>query len=1720
MFLSRFIQWTSCSSENEDPPELPVGSLIACDITEMFYILNSKTTKEYGVEIVELCGGRGHTSYLCIRRQLVAGHNFKLVTGCDLTDNSTQAKVLGYLDVARPLVVVMGPTCGPFGPLGRWNRSIHPDGWARSMEHAQPLAAFCGKVALRQIRNGRHFLCEQPQSSELFAVEPWPLVVNDPQVLSVVFHQCRVKQYVNGLLCRKATELVASAIELLKPFEGLVCQGDHPHASLVGGQAVKAQKWSHNMCERIAHGIEKLAKKAKLRAYPTVGTSAEPPDPSAEPAAEDESGELWRKCKGCRWRRPKDDPSHSRERGICKHPDIAPHKFECPGCVAHRPRNNSSHTFGPDCRHSLTTPRTGTRRRPYSRVPAEEEPTSGLRGSDLGVEDERDVEEQLDRAVERPSPAEEPNPLEGVFDDEEQPAAAEPASASSGRGPDIVPRVRRTFREGEAQTPITDDWTSFDVSSALRGLRHADEAGRRRILRKLHLRWWHASAERMRRLLKTASISKETLDLIPAIVDTCRVCRLWSKPGTDSVPSNRLVTGFNVEVEGDLIFYRHQGSQHVILHLVDRGVRWASAWVIPDRTTESILTGIDQWISTFGPMQVLIFDGETGLSDDQATQYFELKGITKRTAAVGQHVRICDRRTQVLRDILHKIATQLSEEGLVVSLQRVLAEAVFALNALTSVNGCSPYTAVLGRIPPILPESLAVPDDSVSDPTTAHVHRLREIAIQAIVEGTARERMKRALHTPTRVAHQELEFKVGETVEYWRQPENKEASGWRGPAVVCDLSRLEHGRIGIRTRADNVLTCRIQDVRRCLAYAVDIVSPETSSGGVAQQHIQHHIECMSKGVTLVLGSVRSPQGSWTTTTSTSKHHTTFEASMCLASVVFQLSNTAAVRLRQGVRNLSAKPEFANSTLLFWTEAYSKAIEYVHSEQTAVNFVGLVGQEWTKVRFIQFLQVTEEDEYMIKPPEDDIISNSSSGNATAQDTGRSMSIGGPLSTIPEGTSEGDDSHHVTWEELQEAFGVVPPEDEAQVFAEVLVALEAETTPVQPPSATQAFVANGEIDPEMFETDLNPEWSYVSHVLETEFGMSDQLTFECFQVLQTREPEIECDDLGNFVALECSENMWKCLPDVPRPPQQGETVVLRIYQTHTRKAVIERSDDLLTSEETHVHAAEVMQAMVDELRTWQKLQCFERKAKSKCPCIIDAKWVLKWKFRGETRTIRARLCLRGFKEHGADHLSNYSATASRLSQRLLVSETVLRDWQLASTDVPKAFLQGVTYSELAEMTKQPERSVAFILGSESVPCLRMLSGYESFDPRTECLSCLKPGTGCRDAPRAFSLKLRGITSKFGFKSSFLDSELEYLQHPDGTPRLLLLKHVDDLKMAGSKSDIESVVAYLAKEFGELSVEWNTFTFCGVRHTQQDGEVVLDQTKFIAAIKEMEVPKQPSEDLLSEFLRRQFLSLLMTVAYAMLTRIDAAVYVTALQRECHKAKVIHVKRLNLIVRWLQKNPRGLRYAKMQYPDALVQFSDSGFQARAEDGLSVRGMVSLRMHSSDIKQSSKAIVVHLLEYCSKGQRHVTRSTFSSELFAGTDAIDAGLLSRLALHELKFGSLDANVAREILEGKRESPIQLHAILDAKSVTAAVAAPVLKTPAEAPLMVHIRWLREHLSRRTFSELWWTDTRSMLADALTKGSIDRSALIQLMNGKTLIEHPISRCSMTDEDAAEV
>eukprot|EP00974_Lingulodinium_polyedra_P089151 8644111-Lingulodinium_polyedra.AAC.1 len=65
--------------------------------------------------------------------------------------------------------------------------------------------------------------------------------------------------------------------------------------------------------------------------------------------------------------------------------------------------------------------------------------------------------------------------------------------------------------------------------------------------------------------------------------------------------------------------------------------------------------------------------------------------------------------------------------------------------------------------------------------------------------------------------------------------------------------------------------------------------------------------------------------------------------------------------------------------------------------------------------------------------------------------------------------------------------------------------------------------------------------------------------------------------------------------------------------------------------------------------------------------------------------------------------------------------------------------------------------------------------------------------------------------------------------------------------------------------------------------------------------------------------------------------------------------------------------------------------------------------------------------------------------------------------------------------------------MDAESVFSAVSASPIKTPAEQSLLIQLQWLRELLDRSIITRFVWCDTRDMIADALTKGSISREAL---------------------------
>ena len=205
-----------------------------------------------------------------------------------------------------------------------------------------------------------------------------------------------------------------------------------------------------------------------------------------------------------------------------------------------------------------------------------------------------------------------------------------------------------------------------------------------------------------------------------------------------------------------------------------------------------------------------------------------------------------------------------------------------------------------------------------------------------------------------------------------------------------------------------------------------------------------------------------------------------------------------------------------------------------------------------------------------------------------------------------------------------------------------------------------------------------------------------------------------------------------------------------------------------------------------------------------------------------------------------------------------------------------------------------------------------------------------------------------------------------------------------------------------------------------------------------------------------------------------------------------------------------------------------DAAFKKEEEAGHSLRGALFLRSVSdtnhgvqnfktgnylsdkqTTASHSSPTIftqsyVIHIVGAICKAQRHVTRFTFSSELLGASGTVDHGMLLALSLHECTAGAQCAAEAKALRETGGWN-VELSLYVDAVSVYAAVTATFIKIPGEKSLLSRIQYIRELLDTKVLEALVWLDTRDMVADGLTKGSVGRDALHACMNGIWLLFH---------------
>ena len=190
------------------------------------------------------------------------------------------------------------------------------------------------------------------------------------------------------------------------------------------------------------------------------------------------------------------------------------------------------------------------------------------------------------------------------------------------------------------------------------------------------------------------------------------------------------------------------------------------------------------------------------------------------------------------------------------------------------------------------------------------------------------------------------------------------------------------------------------------------------------------------------------------------------------------------------------------------------------------------------------------------------------------------------------------------------------------------------------------------------------------------------------------------------------------------------------------------------------------------------------------------------------------------------------------------------------------------------------------------------------------------------------------------------------------------------------------------------------------------------------------------------------------------------------------------------------------MECQRRLVVHSDGSFKREEETGYGMRGAVHLRMGKS--RQDGHECC-HLLNAVARSHKLVCRSSFGSELLAACGAADGLSAYLLTLHEMQHGPASADRARQLRE-EGGYGFNTELVIDGMSVFSALLMDPVKPPSENSMAGHLWWLADQLRTKQLTDLVWCDTRDMRADPMTKGTIGRDLILDVMNGNFKYVHP--------------
>ena len=1290
----------------------------------------------------------------------------------------------------------------------------------------------------------------------------------------------------------------------------------------------------------------------------------------------------------------------------------------------------------------------------------------------------------VDRAEDLPAPASQDKVEESIDDGDVQP--------------------EETF-EGAPQQPIKPLYSFRKVFQRLVKIAESDPLTAKRLILGLHERFYHAPLGDLRNLLARCGMPPEVLNLVADAVKSCAVCRkfvrLPNRPQVKIGNSNV----FNDRVQMDLFQYAGKW----ICLLVDESTRYKIAFMLADKGWKEITKMLlSTWMMYFGPPGHLVADQESSVMSHEASADLERFGITRcprgttSGAAGKQHTGtgLVERHVALTELTMRKLASELNRQGLVAEVDELAREAAMAQNLSLNFGGVTPAMAVFGTLPrpffDVASDNVMVDAGALQTDLSQFERalRIRQTSMSCIQQAIAEDRVSRANRTRTHQLDMSTMVPGTTQVDIFREVAGD--VGWRGPAELLKIDSSEGNAIVQYQGRPYLVGLRHLRLHEATSFAVfppGVQDAVHDLRGMAEEQRPYKVSIVGW-----LLNCQDGQHLWRRASNMFPHYEDVMAKATLVARHLSDRPFGGIAFGQGVRYLRPPPH-SIGILMFWSLGASQYASQEHWSSTTIKLKDLVPFEVESLCFVYLYYYHHmEDE---PRPAAKIETESSTAPMELESLEPTMDS----TELMDVKRKGPETRTV----------VLGPESK-RLRTDLLV---------------MAAVNETELEAERYLPQLHFMLSAQNRV---KVDFQHQLISACnMPVYSLLDSCMMKHHYGNFESRFYDHGR----PLVSWPGKKHENFLVDLHDGASFK--VDTETDIIGEEDVFPIWEQVEEADKKELRQFietKSFRCVALNTLSEDTVVIDATWVRKWKRKADgSIVVKSRLCARGCFDPHREHLTTRSTTATRLSQRIVLSTAACNRMNCESFDISGAFLKGFTFEKVRQLLRargivSPVRRVVVIpppnVWRHLAEADRSFEVHGNFG--VYGLACDKPVYGLNDAPLAWQLCLHEFLKKHGGVPSLMDENLFIWRTaaPECKLEALLSTHVDDLASAAKQAFLDWIYDTLKKEFGDVTRQTLPFDHCGCRYERVDDGYRMSQKHFAEKMVCAEVPddRKDSDPLTAKELT-SFRSVLGGLLWLTATRLDLIADVSLLQSKVTKACIEHLRQANKVVE-KAKHPDfldlGLHYRYLSGHFRLVCVHDASSANKdrnyaqegilvllCEDKLNIPGS-EYKLDADDFLAERLGGKAHLLWSHGAKAKRVSYSTSHAETLSAIGGLETVSLVAVRLSELYFRGKPTLKDLTKFQESGNAKIPVDCLTDCRDFYELTTGD-RTLPQDKGQRLYVL---AHKEARINGRIRWmilVPTQSMVADALTKPMLAPQLLHLMSTGvvhyKNEEGHPI-------------